>query len=59
MDRFASVVEARHIGEPHCQHAGSEREIPRLAGGEIGRIGKRHQKIGASNCRCRHFALSP
>ena len=54
-----AFVEARDLRKPHRQHAGSQREIPRMAGGQIRRIGQRHQKIGASNCRCRHVRSPP
>ena len=47
----------RGLGEPHRQHAAPQRKIARLAGGKVGRIGERHQKISAPN-RCCHFALS-
>ena len=48
------LVEPRDLRKPHPQHAGAQREIPRVTGGQIGRIGQGHQKIGASNCRRRH-----
>ena len=48
------LVEPRRIREPHSQHAGAQREIARVTGGQIGRIGERHQKISASNCWCLH-----
>ena len=51
-------VEARNLGQPHRQHAGSQRKIPRMTRGQVCRIGQRHQKVGASNCWCRHLALS-
>ena len=49
-------VEARNLGKPHRQHAGPQREIPRLAGGQVRCIGQRHQKIGTSNGG--HLAIS-
>ena len=42
-------VEAQRIGEPHREHAGSEREVPRLAGGQVGRIGEDHHEVGTAN----------
>jgi hypothetical protein len=42
------VVEARDLGEPHRQHAGSQREIPRVPRGQVRGIGQRHQKVSAS-----------
>ena len=53
------IVEARSLGEPHRQHAAPQRKIPRLTGGQVRRIGQRHQKVSASNCRCRHLVQSP
>jgi hypothetical protein len=40
-------VEAGQIGQSHRQHAGPQREIAGLPGGEVRRIGQRHQEIGA------------
>ena len=54
MRRRVSWSSPRSIGKPHPQHAGAQREIARVTGGQIGRIGQRHQKISASNCWCRH-----
>ncbi len=35
-----------------------KREVPRLTGSEVGGVGQRHQKVGASNGWWRHVALS-
>ena len=43
------LVELGDIGQPHAQHAGPQRKISRVARGQVGRIGQRHQKIGAPN----------
>ena len=53
------VVKASDLRQPHRQHAGSQREIPRLAGRQVGRIGQRHQEVGAAKCRCRHSRPLP
>ena len=52
------LVEARDLGQPHSQYAGSQRKIPRMAGCQVGRIGQRHQEVSASNHRRRHLAPS-
>jgi hypothetical protein len=52
------VVEARGVSHSHRQNAGAQRKISRVPGGEIGRIGERHQEVSTSNCRCRHFLRS-
>jgi hypothetical protein len=49
------LVETRDVREPHRQHAGSKRKIPRMPGCEVGRVGERHQKIRAPNRRYRHW----
>ena len=49
------LVEPRDLRKPHRQHAGAQREIARVTGGQVGRIGQRHQKISASNWWCRHW----
>src|SRR5262249_12378416 len=55
IDAAAGVlVEPCDICKPHPQQAGAQREILRVTGGQIGRVCKGHQKIGASNLWCRH-----
>ena len=46
-------IEAGDFGKTHRQHAGSQREIARMPGSEIGRVSQRHQKVGTPH-RCRH-----
>src|SRR5439155_21738378 len=48
--------EVCHLRKAHRQHAGSKRKIPRMPRRQICRISQRHQKVGASNCRCGHVA---
>ena len=52
-------VEAQRRGEPHREHARAKREIPRLAGGEVGGIGEHHHEVGASNRDVSHAHAPP
>ena len=52
-------VETGGVGQPHRQHARAQRKIPRLTGGEVGRIGQRHHEISAANRCCRHSGVVP
>ena len=52
-------VEAQRRGEPHREHARAKREIPRLAGGEVGGIGEHHHEVGTSNRDVSHAHAPP
>jgi ParB family chromosome partitioning protein len=49
------LIEPGDIGKPHPQHAGTQRKIARVTGGQIGRIGQSHQEIVAPNVWFCHF----
>ena len=51
-------IEAGDFGKTHRQHAGSQGEIARMPGCEIGRVSQRHQKVGTPH-RCRHPPPTP
>ena len=52
-------VEAQRRGEPHGEHAGAKRKIPRLASGEVGGIGEHHHEVGTSNRDVSHAHAPP
>ena len=46
------LVEARGVGHPHRENTGPQRKVSRMPGGEVSRVGQRHQKVSTSNGRC-------
>jgi hypothetical protein len=52
-------VETGGVGNPHRRHAGAQRKLSLLSRGQVGRIGKQDQKVGASSARAGTWFHAP